>query len=384
MYFEFATASQIIFGPGALKDIGDLSADMGHHAFLMTGKNADRAAPLVEILTKQGARITQFSIPKEPTTDLALAAVDRARRNVCDFVIGFGGGSVLDAGKVVAALLTNSGELMDYLEVIGRGQPLNRRPAPYIAIPTTAGTGAEVTRNAVLDSPGHRVKVSMRNRFMLPDLALVDPELTYSMPPSLTAATGLDAFTQLLEAYVSLQANPMTDGICREGLQHAARSLKKAYSDGKNVTARRDMCLASLFGGLALANAKLGAVHGFAGPIGGMYDAPHGALCAGLLPHVMEINIRALQSRNPQSPAMNRYDEIARIITGSAKARATDGITWVHDLCLALQAPRLADYGIVESDFQTIVAKSQKASSMKGNPIALTDAELAEVLQKAV
>jgi alcohol dehydrogenase class IV len=384
MYFEFATASQIIFGPGALKNIGDLSADMGRHAFLMTGKNADRAAPLVEILTKQGARITQFSIPKEPTTDLALAAVDRARRNVCDFVIGFGGGSVLDAGKVVAALLTNSGELIDYLEVIGRGQPLNRRPAPYIAIPTTAGTGAEVTRNAVLDSPGHRVKVSMRNRFMLPDLALVDPELTYSMPPSLTAATGLDAFTQLLEAYVSLQANPMTDGICREGLQHAARSLKKAYSDGKNVTARRDMCLASLFGGLALANAKLGAVHGFAGPIGGMYDAPHGALCAGLLPHVMEINIRALQSRNPQSPAMNRYDEIARIITGSAKARATDGITWVHDLCLALQVPRLADYGIKASDFQTIVAKSQKASSMKGNPIALTDAELAEVLQKAV
>ena len=384
MYFEFATASQIIFGPGALKDIGDLSADMGRHAFLMTGKNADRAAPLVEILTKQGARISQFSIPKEPTTDLALAAVDRARRNVCDFVIGFGGGSVLDAGKVVAALLTNSGELMDYLEVIGRGQPLNRRPAPYIAIPTTAGTGAEVTRNAVLDSPGHRVKVSMRNRYMLPDLALVDPELTYSMPPSLTAATGLDAFTQLLEAYVSLQANPMTDGICREGLQCAARSLKKAYSDGKNVTARRDMCLASLFGGLALANAQLGAVHGFAGPIGGMYDAPHGALCAGLLPHVMETNIRALQSRNPQSPAMNRYDEIARIITGSAKARATDGITWVHDLCLALQVPRLADYGIIESDFQTIVAKSQKASSMKGNPIALTDAELSEVLQKAV
>ena len=384
MYFEFATATQIIFGPGAIKEIGELSADMGHRAFLMTGKNADRAAPLVEILTKQGVRTSQFSIPKEPTTDLVLAAVDSARREACDFVIGFGGGSVLDAGKVVAALLTNSGKLMDYLEVIGRGQPLSQRPAAYIAIPTTAGTGAEVTRNAVLDSPGDRVKVSMRNRFMLPDLALVDPELTYSMPPNITAATGLDAFTQLLEAYVSLQANPMTDAICREGLQRAARSLKKAYSEGKNETARRDMCLASLFGGLALANAKLGAVHGFAGPIGGMYDAPHGALCAGLLPHVMEANIKALQSRAPDSPAINRYDEIARIITTSAEARATDGSAWVHELCLQLQVPRLADYAIKEADFSAIVAKSYRSSSMKGNPITLTEVELLDVLKSAV
>jgi len=384
MRFEFATAGQIIFGPGTLKEIGDLAADMGRRAFVVTGRTVDRAAALKGLLKKKGVAVTQFSIPAEPTTDLALAAVDSARREACDFVVGIGGGSVLDTGKVVAALLTNHGDLMDYLEVIGRGQPLDREPARYVAIPTTAGTGAEVTRNAVLDSPQHRVKVSMRNRFMLPDLALVDPELTYSMPPDVTAATGLDAFTQLLEAYVSRQANPMTDGICREGMQRAARSLKTACFDGKNAAARQDMCLASLFGGLALANAKLGAVHGFAGALGGMYDAPHGALCAGLLPHVMEANLKALQARAPGSEPINRYDEVARIITGKSAGRAADGITWIQELCEQLQVPRLAEYGIKEADFSSIVAKSINASSMKGNPVSLTEAELGEVLKQAV
>ncbi|CAB1081461.1 Alcohol dehydrogenase (EC [Olavius algarvensis Delta 1 endosymbiont] len=269
MRFEFATAGRIIFGPGTLGEIGDLASDRGHRAFLVTGKDVERAAPVMKQLKNQGITITQFSIPGEPTTELVLTAVESARRAACEFVIAMGGGSVLDAGKVVAAMLTNSGELMDYLEVIGQGQPLSEKPAVFMAIPTTAGTGAEVTRNAVLDSPQHRVKVSMRSPLMLPDLALIDPELTYSIPPDITAVTGLDAFTQLLEAYVTEQANPLTDGICREGLQRAARSLKKACLDGKNTGARRDMCLASLFGGLALANAKLGAVHGFAGPLGG-------------------------------------------------------------------------------------------------------------------
>jgi len=383
MRFEFATAGRIIFGPGSIGEIGDLAAVMGRRVFLVTGENVDRAAPVIEQLKAQGMTITQFSIPGEPTTDLVLTAVDIARRGACEFVIGMGGGSVLDAGKVVAALLTNDGELMDYLEIIGGGQALSRKPAVYIAIPTTAGTGAEVTRNAVLDSPQHRVKVSMRSPLMLPDLALIDPELTYSIPPEITAVTGLDAFTQLLEAYVSVQANPLTDGICREGLQRAARSLKKAYVDGKNTSARRDMCLASLFGGLALANAKLGAVHGFAGPLGGMYDAPHGALCATLLPHVLEVNLKALQSRAPESPAINRYDEVARIITGKSTDRAAAGINWIQELCSQLQVPRLADYGIKKGDLSTIVLKSKDASSLKGNPILLTEAELLEVLTKA-
>lgn len=384
MRFEFSTAARIIFGPGTLKDIGTFAVKMGRRAFVVTGRNADRSAPLSEPLRKQGVEFSQFSIPEEPTIELALAAAEEARGDDCDFVIGIGGGSVLDTGKVVAALLTNRGQLMKFLEVIGDSQPLKSRSAPYIAIPTTAGTGTEVTRNAVLDSPRHRVKVSMRSPFMLPHLALVDPELTYSMPPSITASTGLDAFTQLLEAFISRHSNPMTDGICRVGLHRAARSIIKAYQDGKDAAAREDMCIASLFGGLALANAKLGAVHGLAGPLGGMYKAAHGALCAGLLPYVMQANFKALQSRASESPALERYDEVARIITGSSNACAADGITWVRDLCRQLHIPPLAVYGIAEADFSSVVTKSQKASSMKGNPITLTTEELLEILHRAV
>ena len=223
----------------------------------------------------------------------------------------------------------------------------------------------------------------MRSPLMLPHLAIVDPELTYTMPVDITVSTGLDAFTQLLEAFVSLQANPLTDGLCREGLQRVARSLTKATLDGNDIVAREDMCIASLFGGLALANAKLGAVHGFAGPLGGMYHAAHGALCAGLLPYVMEANVKALQSRVPESEALMRYDEVARIVTAEPTATAPDGIAWVQDLCSQLKVPPLAAYGINENDFQNIVNKSRKASSMKGNPIELTEDELMKILVKA-
>lgn len=210
-------------------------------------------------------------------------------------VIGLGGGSVLDAGKAIAALVTNLGNVFDYLEVIGKGQPLVNAPLPFIAIPTTAGTGTEVTRNAVLGSPAHGVKVSLRSPMMLPSLAIVDPELTYGLPPEITASSGLDALTQLIEPFVSVKANPMTDAICREGIRHAAKSLRTVYHNGADASAREGMSLASLFGGLALANAALGAVHGFAGPLGGMLNAPHGAICAKLLPLVMEVNIKVLR-----------------------------------------------------------------------------------------
>jgi alcohol dehydrogenase class IV len=194
----------------------------------------------------------------------------------------------------------------------------------------------------------------------------------------------LDAFTQLLEAFVSVHANPLTDGICREGLQRAARSLKRVYLDGQDVAAREDMCLASLFGGLALANAKLGAVHGFAGPLGGMYPAAHGALCAGLLPFVMAANIKALQSRASESPARGRYDEVARLITGLPAARAADGIAWVRNLYKQLEVKPLAAYGIELEAFTAIVARAREASSMKGNPIELTEEELLEILHNAL
>lgn len=384
MKFGFATATQIIFGAGAARTIGNYTATMGQHAMVVSGRSSARYGIIREQLENQGIASTHFSVQEEPTTEMALAGVQKARQAACDCVIGIGGGSVIDAGKVIAALLTNRGNLSDYLEVIGKGLALEKRSAPYMAIPTTAGTGAEVTRNSVLESAEHRVKVSMRSPLMLPRWAIVDPELTYSVPPKITASTGLDAFTQLLEAFVTHEANPLTDGICREGLGRAAGSLLPVFEDGSDTVAREAMSLASLFGGLALANAKLGAVHGIAGPLGGMFKAAHGAICGRLLPFVMAMNISALQRRAPHSPSLARYEEVARIVTGKATATASDGINWVQKTCAVLKLPSLSNYGITEADFQSLIEKAQKASSMKGNPVQLTEAELAEILQQAL
>ena len=383
MRFEFATATRIIFGTGTIEEVAPLAAEMGSSVFVVAGRNTERAQLLLEQLNKQGIGCVTFNVPGEPTTTIVKEGVGEAREAKSDLVIGIGGGSVLDTGKAIAAMLTNSGELEDYLEVVGRGQPLTQPPVPYIAIPTTAGTGAEVTRNSVLGVPEHRVKVSMRSPLMLPRLAVVDPVLTHSMPPSITASTGLDALAQLMEVYVSNKANPLTDGICWEGLKRAARSLREAYEDGGNAAAREDMALASLLGGLALANAKLGAVHGFAGPLGGMISAPHGVICARLLPYVMETNVQALQKRAAGSLAMTRYDEVAQLLIGKLTARADDGVAWVQELCGALKVPPLAEFGLKEEDLPEVVAKSRKSSSMKGNPIELTDNELVEILKKS-
>jgi alcohol dehydrogenase class IV len=384
MNFEFATATRIIFGPGTLPQVGPLAAEMGHQALVVMGRTAERAKPLLDILVMHGLDVATFIVAGEPTIDVAQQGVQRARAKKCDLIIGFGGGSVLDTGKAIAALLTNGGNPLDYLEVIGQGKPITRPAAPYIALPTTAGTGAEVTRNAVLGSPEHRVKVSLRSPLMLPRLALVDPELTYGLPPDITASTGLDALTQVLEPYVSPKANPLTDAVCREGLRRAARSLRKAYENGEDAAARQDMALVSLFGGLALANAKLGAVHGFAGPFGGMFPAPHGATCAALLPHVMAINVQALQKRQPNSKALQRYGEVAQILTGHSKATAADGVVWIQELSRTLQIPSLAAYGLTKADFPLLVEKATAASSMQGNPIKLTPDELAEILSRAL
>ena len=384
MQFEFSTATQIIFGAGKAKEIGTYAPTLGRRPMVVTGRSSARADNILEQLDKQGIESISFSVLGEPTTDIALAGVQEARQAACDWVIGIGGGSVIDTGKIIAALLTNEGKLLDYLEVIGKGKPLEKMPAPYVAVPTTAGTGAEVTRNSVLESPEHRVKVSMRSPLMLPRYAVVDPELTYSMPPPITASTGLDAFTQLLEAFVSNKANPLTDGICREGLRRAAGALVRVFENGRDTEAREAMSLASLLGGLALANAKLGAVHGIAGVLGGMFKAAHGAICGRLLPFVMEMNISALQMREPESPSLARYREVAQIVTGETEAEPSDLVNWVQNVCSRFKLSPLADYKITEADFPLLVEKAQASSSMKGNPIQLIEEELVNMLRQAL
>jgi alcohol dehydrogenase class IV len=383
MKFEFATATRILFGSGIIDDVPALSVELGKRACVVTGRTGERARSLLEQLRANGIESITSHVDGEPTTESVKETVETARQTKCDFVISMGGGSVIDTGKAVAAMLTNNGKLEDYLEIVGAGKTITRAAAPHIAIPTTAGTGAEVTRNAVLGVPEHQVKVSMRSPLMLPCLAVVDPNLTHTMSPSVTASTGLDALTQLIEVYVSNKANPLTDGICREGMKRAGRSLRRAYEDGDDPIAREDMAIASLFGGLGLANAKLGAVHGFAGPLGGMLSAPHGAVCARLLPFVMEANVQALQNRGSASKILSRYDEVAQLLTGRTTAKANDGVQWVQDLCTVLNVPPLTEYGLDEPDFPAVVAKAKKSSSMKGNPIELTDSELVGILKKA-
>ncbi|HWW02158.1 MAG TPA: iron-containing alcohol dehydrogenase [Candidatus Acidoferrum sp.] len=384
MNFEFATATRIILGPGRVRELGSVAKVLGRRALVVTGRHPERSKRVTSLLADSGVTTVTFPVPGEPEVRTVEAGVAQAKTERCDLVVSFGGGSALDAGKAIAAMLTNGGELLDYLEVIGQGKPLALPPAPFIAIPTTAGTGTEVTRNAVLASPPHRVKVSLRSPSMLPRVALVDPELTYELPPPLTASTGLDALTQLIEPFVCNRHNPLTDAICREGITRASYSLRLAVNEGSNAAAREDMAVASLFGGLALANAGLGAVHGFAGPIGGMFPAPHGAVCAQLLPHVMEANLAALRQRDPASPTLRRYDELARLLTDRDSAQAADGVEWVRQLVGGFRIPSLASYGVTPADIGELVAKAAKASSMKANPIELTAQELKQVLEQAL
>jgi alcohol dehydrogenase class IV len=384
MRFEFTTATKIIFGAGTLREAGAAAREFGQRALVVTGRDAKRAGPLLKILHEAGVGAATFSVAGEPELSTIEQGAALAKRETCKLVIGFGGGSALDAAKAIAAMMTNNGALLDYVEIIGRGNALTKPSAPFIAIPTTAGTGSEVTRNAVLASPEHKLKVSLRSPLMLAKVAIVDPELTCDLPPALTASTGLDALTQLIEPFVCSRANPLTDGLCLEGIRRAGRSLRVAFADGKNKSAREDMAMASLFGGLALANAGLGAVHGFAGPIGGSFPAPHGAICAALLPHVMGANIRALRERAGGGDALRRYDEVARLLTGDPGATADDGVKWVRKLVGDLQIEPLGVYGIRDEHVANLVAKAAQASSMKANPIALTPEELAATLRLAL
>lgn len=385
MNFEFTTVPRILFGPGRLKEIRAIVTEMGKRALVVCGSSVravERVQPLFAALTNAGMPYSAFATQGEPTVEEVRGGTEYARSKECDFVIGFGGGSALDTGKAIAAILTNGGDPLDYLELIGKGQPLTKPSVPYIAIPTTAGTGSEVTRNAVLGSPEHRVKVSLRSPYMLPRVALVDPELTYNLPPDITAATGLDALTQLIEAFVSVRANPMTDGICREGMHRVARSLRRAFEQADSppyrenwqatVTSREDMCVAGMLSGMALANAALGAAHGLSGPLGGMFDAPHGALCAAVLPYVVEVNERAAKERLVGSPVVPRFEQIKRAMGD------------LGELNRALKIPPLRDYGVMRENFPEIIEKAKASNSMKGNPVVLQDDELREVLEHAL
>jgi alcohol dehydrogenase class IV len=384
MQFTFATASKILFATGAAERIPELAGTLGRRPCLVTGGSPERAQWLIDGLTQALREPLVVPVSGEPDTETVSASAKTARKAGCDVVIGLGGGSVMDTAKVVAALITNTDDIFEYLEVVGKGNPLTKRPVPLITAPTTSGTGSEVTANGVLLSREHGVKVSLRSTEMIADLAVVDPQLAASMPQTVTAATGMDALTQLMEAFVSRKATPMTDALCREGLMRAATGLALAFEDGSDLSAREDMALAALLSGICLANAGLGAVHGFAAPIGGQCHAPHGAVCAALLPHVMEANLRALRERDPGSPSLNAYREVAVMLTADVACEPEDGAAWVRELCQDLSIPTLSELGVERADFGLLADRAAEASSMRGNPVELTRKELIEILEKAV
>jgi alcohol dehydrogenase class IV len=384
MKFDFATANRILFGEGILEHAGTLTAQHGRRVLLVTGSSEERAERLIELLRSEGLAVTSFSTPIEPTVALIKEGVAAAKSSEADLIVGFGGGSAIDAGKAIAALVTNGDEPLEFLEVIGQGKPLVSDPLPYIAIPTTAGTGSEVTRNAVLTSREHKVKVSLRSARMIPDVALIDPGLTYTLPPDVTAYTGMDALTQVIEPYLSRKRNPFTDVFAREGMLRGAGSLARAYQDGTDRKARLEMAYTSLMGGLSLANAGLGAAHGFAGPFGGMFDAPHGAICAALIPHVMYVNLMRIRGNKEYTGLQQRFDDVAGYLTGAPHATAEDGVRWLSSLAETLAIPTLSAYGFSREDFKELIEKAAVSSSMKGNPVQLSKSDMTLILERSM
>jgi alcohol dehydrogenase class IV len=381
--FDFATAGRIMVGPGRVADLRGVLAGLGARVLVCTGADPARHAGL---LAGIGLPAAVFPVPGEPTVELARAAVAAAREHGADVIAAIGGGSVIDTGKAVAMLLGNGGDPLDFLEVVGSGRPITQPAAPCVAVPTTAGTGAEVTANAVLAVPEHQLKASLRSPLMLPRVALVDPLLTLSCPPAVTAASGLDALTQCLEPFVAARATPLTDGLAREGLRRAGAALRTAYADGQDAQARADMALCSLLGGMALANAKLGAVHGLAGVIGGTADVPHGIACAAVLAPVVEANVRTLRSgpASADRDALDRYTEAARLLTGDPAASIGDGLAWIRETLALLEVPGLAAFGVGPQHADDIAAKALTSSSMQGNPVRLSHDDLVAILLQAL
>jgi alcohol dehydrogenase class IV len=383
--FEFATATRIIFGAGKLSEVPALLAELGAQRVLfVTGRDPARSSALETTLRSSVTGLLTLRVSGEPTVDWVRDSLVKVREVRSEAVVAFGGGSVIDAAKALAALAANGGDPLDYLEVIGRGQALAKPSLPLIAIPTTAGTGAEVTRNAVLGSTQERVKASLRSPLMLPRIALIDPDLLAGAPPDVLRSSGLDALSQLIEPFLSSRANPISDALAREGIARSARSLRRAVLGEADASAREDLAVASLFGGLCLANSGLGAVHGFAAPAGGMFQAPHGAVCAALLPHAMDVNLKALTSRDTSGRGVARFHELARLLSGDTAADGGEAVEWVATLCRELEVPGLSAYGMTANDIPALVAKAKVASSMRANPIALTDAELTEIAERSL
>lgn len=381
---DVVTAGDIRFGAGRAGEVPKALAELGvTRVLLVTGHGRSRSDGVAAALSEAGMPVARFSIASEPSVELVREGLAALAESDSDGILGFGGGSALDVAKAVAALAGSGTDPMEHLEVIGAGRPLTRPALPCVAVPTTAGTGSEVTRNAVLSGEG--VKASLRSAHLLPRVAVVDPDLLAGLTRPVIASSGMDALSQLIEPFLSLRANPFTDALARDGMRRSSRSLLAAWTDGMSEPhVREDLALASLFGGLCLANSGLGAVHGFAAALGARLGAPHGAVCAALLTAAMDVNLRALRSRAAEAPALPRMAEVAALLTGNPGASAEDGIVWLDALAKSLSVKGLGEYGLYDAVVPEVVQAAKRSSSMRANPVELTDEELHEILSRSL
>lgn len=386
--FTLSRLPHILFGAGRFKETADLVASFGMRALIVTGAHSLQRTPqwhcLVEALKQSGISWEHITVAGEPSPAFVDQAVRDLREARIEVVLGVGGGSVLDGAKAIAGLLRVDHSVMDYLEGVGPELPYQGPALPFIAVPTTAGTGSEATKNAVLSLPGKQgFKKSFRHELLVPRYAVVDPELLATCPPELIAANGMDALTQLIESYVSIKANPFTDALAWSGIEAARDGLLPWYEQG-GAQSRSNMAYAALLSGITLAQVGLGSVHGLASPLGAFFPIPHGVVCGTLVAAASEINIRALQIREPEHPALIKYARLGELLTQNEYSNTTVAcnalIKILTDWTERLSLPPLRNYGVTAADFEHIV-KHSRGSSMKTNPIVLTDEEIGEILQ---
>lgn len=387
--FVTARLPRILFGAGSIAKVPAEALAFGNRALIVTGERSFRAGPhwqpLLEGLARAGIAWQDLAIAGEPSPETIDAAVDRFRGQGITVVIGIGGGSTLDAAKAIAGLLPHRHSVLEHLEGIGPERPYPGPSLPLIAVPTTAGTGSEATKNAVLSRIGRDgFKKSFRDEALIARAAIVDPDLLASCPQDIIAANGMDAFTQLLESYTSTKANVLTDALAWSGLQAFAESFFPAWAGNDGAAAGRSgLAYAALISGICLAQTGLGAVHGLASPLGAYFPIPHGVCCGTLVAAATDVNIRALQDRQPDSAALAKYAAVGELIAGASGLGQSGGVQALIETLQAwtdrLALPRLAAFGVAREDVERLVAGS-RGSSMRTNPLVLTDEEVGTII----
>ncbi|MRR21395.1 iron-containing alcohol dehydrogenase [bacterium] len=384
--FQFARLPMIYFGSGKIGELPRIVSNYGKSVLLVTGSHSFMDSPhagrLFDLFRRGGISLQHVPVPSEPSPEIIDETVQKFRGGEINVVVSIGGGSVIDAGKAISAMLNTPGSVKDYLEIIGtRDHPGTK--VPFIAVPTTSGTGSEATKNAVISSVGKEgFKRSLRHDNLVPDTALVDPELTLNCPPAITAAAGMDCFTQLTEAYFSTKSNEYTDALALEGIKAVKRSLVRSFTHGDDIDARSDMSFAALTSGICLANAGLGAVHGLAGTIGALYDIPHGVVCGTLMAAANEMTVKELRRISRVHPSLKKYAALGRLFSGSSEKgddhHIDSFISYLHEITDRLHLPGLAVYGFRTEDLAVVSSKSD----VKNNPAELPVAILSEILAR--